>query len=428
MIRDTEYIFNYPPVYEKIRPAAIWRDNQAKREIALYVHIPFCKKLCHYCLFNKYLRQPEPVDCYLLALKKEIMVTAAQPALQNATVAAVYLGGGTPSCLNTGQLSSILELCFRRFNIAAAAEITIEANPDSVTVEKLEALSAMGINRINFGVQSLNDEELIMLGCGHTAEQAVEAIKMAFGAGFTNIGIDLMYRIPGQTLAAWQNRLAYIADLNLSHIAIPELSIDPGSRLYESYRKGKTPPQPDDAQAIMMYEKGCEILTAAGYHHYNLGSDFSLAGKECLYHRMNREAPQKEILGIGAGAYSHINETVYFNLDSLDEYIESTLTGHLPLGYGKKLSREEKMARYMIHGVYFVRVDKKSFAEEFGETMNSVYGDVILHLAELGWVTDGPGEMALTPQGRLYVDNISKAFYEEKYIIPLDKDKPRKDN
>ena len=418
MNRDTEYIFGYPAVQEKIGPEEIWAGNPGPRNIVLYIHIPFCKSICKFCPFTKYPWQPPLVEQYLGALKKEIAMIAAKPAMQDAHIEAVFFGGGSPSCLSGEQLNDILGYCFQQFRIDTRAEITAEANPDiiagakDVGSEKLDAFLRAGVNRISFGVQSFDNQVLHLLGCNHTGAQAAEALRLAFNAGFTNVGLDLLYRIPGQTLFQWLEQLQYAVNLNASHITIPELSIDPRTRFYEELQQGKIPPQPGEEQTIAMYEKGCELLAGSSYRHYNLGYDFALAEKECLYHRANWEAPQKETLGIGAGAYSYINGTTYFNIAPLTDYIQCVLAGSLPTAAGKRLTKNEMMARYMVHGVYFIRVNKKSFSEQFGVSLDQVYGDVIRKLAELGWLIDNPGEIILTSKGKLYINNISKAFYE----------------
>ncbi len=414
-VRDREYIFGYPPLSGRVDPLEIWDTEPEKKQIGFYIHIPFCQSICNYCPFNKYLWQPQKVELYLTALKKEIDMVARQPSLKKAAAAAGYLGGGTPTCLSADQLADLLDHCFRCFQMAASAEVTIEANPDTVAGEKLRALLRAGVNRISFGVQSFNDLALSMLGCRHRADQANAALAEALDTGFDNVGLDLLYRLPGQSLSDWERELGRAMDLKLPHITTPELSIEPGTRLYQEQRQGRIPPQADEAQTLAMYERGCEWLIDAGYHHYNLGYDFCLEGKECLYHRMNWQAPQQEVVGLGAGAYSYVNGTTYFNLNSLDEYIDSLQKNRLPAAKGKKLSVREKMARFMVHGVYFVRVSKKDFTEQFGTAMDEVYGDVIGQLAGWGFITNEPEEIALTPRGKIYVNNVSKAFYEEKY-------------
>jgi oxygen-independent coproporphyrinogen-3 oxidase len=413
--RDTEYIFGYPPLTEKIDPPQIWQSEGAKRPIGFYLHIPFCRSICKYCPFNKRLLRPPEVSSYLKALKQEIDLVSRQPSVKKAVVAAAYLGGGTPTALSTEQLVDLLAYCQERFSMAPAAELTIEANPDSTTEEKMAALLKAGVNRISFGVQSFDDRVLAMLGCRHRSQQAVAALKGAFAAGFDNVGLDLLYRLPGQNLSDWQRQLETALSLSLSHITTPELAVEPGTPLYEEQQAGKIPARPDETRTLAMYERSRRLLIGSGYRHYNLGYDFALEGKECLYHRMNWQAPQQEVVGLGAGAYSYINGAAYFNLYSLADYIESLDAGQLPVGTGKRLSPAEKMARFMVQGVYFVRVSKQKFSQQFGRPMDEVYGEVLGRLAELGWIVDGPDEVALTREGHIYVNNVSKAFYEEQY-------------
>jgi oxygen-independent coproporphyrinogen-3 oxidase len=414
--RDTEYIFGYPPLTEKIDPRQVWETEAEKKQIGFYLHIPFCQSICKYCPFNKRLWRPSEVASYLSALKKEIDLVSRQPSLKKAVVAAGYLGGGTPTALSTDQLVDLLAHCMDRFRMAPAAELTIEANPDSTPKEKMQALLKVGVNRISFGVQSFDDRVLSMLGCRHRSHQAVAALKDAFAAGFDNVGLDLLYRLPGQSLWEWQRQLETALSLNLPHITTPELAIETGTPLYKEQQAGKIPAQPDETRTLAMYERSRRLLIGSGYRHYNLGYDFSLEGKECLYHRMNWQAPQQEVVGLGAGAYSYINGATYFNLYSLADYIESLGHRQLPVGVGKKLSVSERMARFMVQGVYFVRLSKQAFARQFGRAVDEVYGDVLRQLERQGWIANGPDEIALTSDGEMYVNNVSKAFYEEKYL------------
>jgi oxygen-independent coproporphyrinogen-3 oxidase len=354
------------------------------------------------------------VDQYISTLKKEMDMVAREIPRKRVPVIACYIGGGTPTCLSGKQLADILDHCYRRFFISSHAEISIEANPGTIDEEKLRSLMRAGVNRLGFGVQSLDNNVLKMLGCGHTAKQAIYALKEARETGFTNIGIDLLYRVPGQTASDWNRDLKRALDLKLPHITTPELFIDRGTALFKEQQKGRVPPQPDEKKTIGMYRETCKLLTGAGYRHYNLEYDFALPGKECLYHRVNREAPQGEVLGFGPGAYSYFNGAVYNNLPDLERYTKETDAGRLPIQYGKKLSPREKMARYLVHGVYFVKVEKKSFAERFGVDMESVYGDVLERLEERRWIRRDDAEISLTPEGKLYVNNVSKEFYAGK--------------
>jgi oxygen-independent coproporphyrinogen-3 oxidase len=413
--RDKNCIFGYPPELDAIDGEEIWSVNPGRRPLAFYIHIPFCKSICSYCAFNKCLWKPEAVDRYLAMLKKEIQLVTGKRSVKDGVVIAGYLGGGTPACLGGSQLKELLEYCFHQFNIVPGSEITIEGIPDCLDDEKLDTMLKAGINRLSLGVQSFDDDTLKLLGCGHRARQALHVVELAIKAGFNNVGVDLLYRIPGQTLASWKQQLQTAIGLEPSHITIAELAIEPGTTFYEAYKNRRMPARPGEPQTIEMYEKGCEILNAAGYHHYNLGYDFSLPGKECLFNRMNWEAPQEETLGLGLGAYSYINGTVYYNVPELDAYNRRLENCRLPAALGKKLSPQERMARYMVHGIYSLRVPKNAFAREFGLPLEKVYGTVIRKLEQLEWITDDPEEIILTPKGKFYINNVSKAFYEGKY-------------
>ncbi len=415
MKRDTEYIFGYPPLSQAIEPEKIWDEDVPGREVALYIHIPFCRGFCHYCPFIKYPWDGAEVEAYLRAVKREICLAAQKPAMRHARVTAGFLGGGTPTSFDSRQLSELLDHCRIHLNVSPDAEITVEANPATVDREMLKALHDTGVNRICFGVQSFDDRVLSMLGCRHRGEQAIRAVNEAFDVGFHNVGLDLLFRLPGQKAKAWGQALETAVNLNVTHIAIPELSIDPGTPLYRSQMEGALPPLPGESEAVALYAFGRRILIDAGYNHYNLGYDFALPGRECLYHRMSWEAPQREVAGFGAGAYAYVNGVAYQNTPSLADYHRYLQRGGLPVLLGKKLSPSELMARFMVHGVFMVRVSKLRFKEAFNREMDEVYGDTLGRLAALNWIENGQDEIRLTAQGVVFVNNVSKSFYVEKY-------------
>ena len=202
--RDVEFVRFYPCDIKLIKnPEEIWRP----KEIVCYVHIPFCKAMCTYCGYNKYLWNALRANDYLPFLEKEIEMYAGKPYVQNCRVVALYFGGGTPTCLSTKQLRRLLGLIKRSFQFSKDAELCTEANPETVNKERLEELIEGGFNRISFGFQSFDDGVLKILNRRHTAARAIEMFNLAKTLGYQNVGIDLMYRLPGQTLAHWKNEI-----------------------------------------------------------------------------------------------------------------------------------------------------------------------------------------------------------------------------
>ncbi len=410
--RETQDTLWYPPLHHAIDPGETWK----KKEIGLYIHIPFCRSICKYCPFNKYPWNAREEESYLKALKKEMEIIAAVPYMQNTTVTAVYFGGGTPTVLKRAQLVELLERCEKAFDISPRAEICVEANPETVDRDKLKALLDRGVNRISFGVQSFRDVFLGIIGRGHRAHHSLTAIETARALGLENIAIDLLYRIPGQTPADWENELNRALALGIDHISTLSLYICPGTTLFAE--QGTRQNQPDEETDVIMFERALDILGGSGYHLYTM-YDFVKKGKECRHHLINWQAPQGEYVGMGAGAYSYVNRYSYCNHHRLDQYI-SALNGNEnrprpPVLYGRKLTGKDEMSRFMVLGVYCLSIHKKSFIDTFGIPVEAVYGDTLDRLEKWGLIVNGTDAVTLTPRGRTYVYTVSNAFYTEEF-------------
>ena len=406
--RDTEFPRWYPPAITPIDPTVIWR----KKKIGLYLHIPFCKVICKYCPFNKYIWDSKKASDYVEALKKEIRFYDKIPYLQDCKIIAMYLGGGTPTCLTSKQLVEVISCCRESFDIRDDAEINIEVNPETAHAPKLEALFNAGVNRVSFGVQTFNERFLKMIGRPHKVRQAIFAVELAKQIGFDIINIDLLYRLPSQTLADWEKDLNQALDLNLNNLSIYELCTEPGTKLYEEIRSSKIPPQPDDETFTKMHDMAIKLLTEAGYRQYNQCYDFALPGRECLYNRMSLgSASQKEYIGLGAGAFSYINGYLYCNIHATKEYIQKINRDKLPVAAGKKVSKEEEMSRYMVLGMIGITLKKSKFKEQFGIDVEDVFGDVLKKLEAMHLVTIDSDTISLTHKGKIYSNNVSKSFY-----------------
>jgi putative oxygen-independent coproporphyrinogen III oxidase len=398
----------YPPSFVNLNNTEIWN----KKEIGFYLHIPFCTKICKYCPFNKYAYSEDKVCKYVDALLKEIELISKIPYFKNTRVIAGYYGGGTPTSLKLEQLTKIINATKDSFDISPDAEISIEANPDTVKKDVLDELRSMGVNRISFGVQSFNNEKLHLLGRDHKAEDAYRAIEMAQKAGFDNVGIDLLYNVPGQTLEDWQWELNQAVGTKVDHISTLSLFIDPGTGLFNARKEGKIPEQPAGEIDIEMYNLAIKELTGSGYNLYTM-YDFALPGKECVHHSINWEAPQREYIGIGAGAYSFINNHIFTNINPLDQYLERLENNELPISYGQPCSTEDLMSRYMVLGIYFLKIDKIKFKEIFGVSLESKYGETIDNLESNGLIKNTSKSITITTKGLKYIYSIGNAFYSE---------------
>jgi oxygen-independent coproporphyrinogen-3 oxidase len=421
--RDPQAVVWYPCTYGPLNPEDLWRPNtqaqisSPKKEIGFYIHVPFCKGLCRYCPFNKYNWDEQRAEQYLTALKQEIQLVASNPYFKNTQVTAGYLGGGTPTTLSNRQLADLLDWCHQHFDIAPGAELTVEATPNTVNEEKLRVLRDAGVNRLSVGVQSFEPRLLRTMGRAHQGKQAIEALNLARKVGFDVLTIDLLYRVPGQTMEDWKKDLRQAIDLELEHLTTFSLFLDPGTPLYDEITSGNTVAQPDEDTELAMYQVAVDMLGDAGYNLYTL-YDFARPGKECLHHAINWQAPQRDYVSFGPGAFGYIHNGqashIYCNISPLDEYIDCINKGHQPVDFGKKLTLEEEMSRYLVLGVNFLKIPRSPFRERFGKDITEVYAQELQKLVEWELIEIDETELSLTEKGKVYLANVSKMFFTEE--------------
>lgn len=293
-----------------------------KKELELYIHIPFCVKKCAYCDFLSGPQDKETIEQYVVSLLNEIHAHGSNVDLvASYEVTTIFFGGGTPSILEESQIKQVMEALYDVFQIKQDAEITIEANPGTVTREKLDTYRACGINRISFGLQSASNEELKLLGRIHTYEDFLESFYLARDCGFYNINVDLISAIPKQTLVSWEETLQNVINLNPEHISAYSLIVEDGTPFAKVYGEGCPGEKdlPNEEEERKIYYRTDELLKAAGYHRYEI-SNYAKEGKECRHNLGYWE--RKEYLGIGLGSASLINNVRYSNTSDLARYIQ----------------------------------------------------------------------------------------------------------
>jgi oxygen-independent coproporphyrinogen-3 oxidase len=412
--RDTEYISYYPPKVSPVEVNDIWN----KKELGLYFHIPFCFSICNYCPFNKFLWKEEKAKEYFQSLLKEISLVSKLNYVRDSNINVLNFGGGTPTTLSNDELEVLIGTIKNNFHLNSDIEITMEANPETVDSEKLTKMYELGINRISFGIQSFHDDFLELIGRDHNTKQSYKTLKLAREIGFDNIGIDLMYNIPGQTLDNWVEDLKRVIDIKIDHISLFSLFICPGTNLFQKWQSKKIEYIPDESREFEMYYKAVELLTSNGYIQ-NTVYDFVLPDKECKYHSMSWQAPQGEYIGLGAGANSHVNDAVYTNHSSIKNYINSVNNSKLPISFGSKISIANKISRFMVLGVKYLKVNKIDFYNAFGLHMDSFYKEQIDELVKNGLIENDSSSIKVTEKGKRFISNISKAFYsEDQYRVP----------
>ena len=311
-----------------------------------YLHIPFCEHICHYCDFNKVFLQGQPVDEYIQMLKKEMQLQLkSYPTDQLDTI---FVGGGTPTSLSEQQLARLCEFIKEElpFN-KKSGEYTFEANPGDLSREKLEILYHAGVNRLSFGVQSFNDELLQKIGRTHRAHDVYETIELAKEVGFTNISIDLIYGLPGQTMDDFQDTMERALALDLPHYSSYSLIVEPKTVFYNLMQKGKLQLPPQDLEASM-YEQVMETMEKHGLHQYEI-SNFAKNGFESRHNLTYWN--NLEYYGIGAGAHGYTAGKRIANHGPLKKYMNSLINGELPVLEEHLVPLNEQMEEEMFLGL-----------------------------------------------------------------------------
>lgn len=390
-----------------------------KKELELYVHIPFCVRKCSYCDFLSFPSGEAERKAYVDALIQEIQ--SRKDNFTDYRVTTVFLGGGTPSVLDGEDTARLFDTIYENFDLEGNPEITMEVNPGTVTKEKMEAWKASGINRLSIGLQSVNDDELKMLGRIHTYREFLETYSLARDAGFENINIDLISAIPGQTLKSWERTLCTVAELAPEHLSAYSLIIEEGTPFYEWYgengqeqqRRGSAdlPPLPGEEEDRAIYERTAVLLEQYGYHRYEI-SNYARPGYECRHNLGYWE--RKEYLGLGLGASSLVMETRFCNTSDLKRYMETfsvkdpnscICEKSIPEESGvleeiEHLSREEQMSEFMILGLRKMEgISTEEFRSQYGKEIAEVYGTQISRFKKEGLLAEEHGRLRLTPRG-----------------------------
>ena len=411
--------------------ADTYSSMRNRSPLEIYIHIPFCVKKCAYCDFLSFPAGKELQREYTDALLEEIRAFAAA---QEGTrpVRSVFFGGGTPSLLPAEWIREIMAQLREGFPLtgrpaasgekmtdasaAPEAEITLEANPGTLTAEKLRACREAGINRLSLGCQSVNDAQLQILGRIHTASQFFETFSMARDAGFSNISADLMSGLPGQNAEDWENSLRAVAGLHPEHISAYSLIIEEGTPFWELYGEpsGKTagraapPPLPDEETERRMYAMTETILAEYGYHRYEI-SNYARSGWESVHNTGYWTGV--EYVGFGLGAASLLADRRMKNTADLSAYLAD------PAGsrYTEEvLSEADRMAECMILGLRLMRgVSEETFAGHFGKSLREVYGEVIRRHVRSGLLEEADGHIRLTGEGISLSNVVMRDFLPE---------------
>ena len=342
-----------------------------QKELELYVHIPFCVKKCSYCDFLSAPATEQTKEAYMAALFAEIGGRAKD--YKDRIVTSVFIGGGTPSLLSGDSIRQLMEHIREGFALAPDAEITMEVNPGTVTAEKLTAFYGAGINRLSIGMQSAQEQELKILGRIHDFDGFCQVYREAVEAGFTNINVDVMSGLPGQTLASYKDTLEKVLRLEPmpQHISAYSLIVEEGTPFAAMADRGELPLPEEDTERAM-YEETIEVLAGYGFHRYEI-SNYALDGYECR-HNVGYWI-RRDYLGFGIGAASLIDNVRFQNGRDLNAYLAHPLACREEQ---QSLTTQEQMEETMFLGLRLIRgVSYPEFARCYGQTLEEVYGEVI---------------------------------------------------
>ncbi|HKM00279.1 MAG TPA: radical SAM family heme chaperone HemW, partial [Mobilitalea sp.] len=403
-------------------------NDQKRRELGLYIHVPFCVKKCDYCDFLSAPSNEPTKRRYFDALITEIR--SYEGKTSEYKVPTIFFGGGTPSCVDASYIKEVIHVIREVFGVDAvqnnyeqkSPEITIEINPGTVDEEKLLAYKEAGINRLSFGLQTTKDSELKLLGRIHSFDQFINNYELARKIGFNNINIDLMSALPGQTIMSWEETLRRVADLKPEHISAYSLIIEEGTPFYDRYGEGAPQNEdlPEEETDREIYKLTAKILKEYGYQRYEI-SNYAQAGYECR-HNLSYWIGI-EYLGLGLGSSSLIKSIRFHNLTEIDEYIaactihnEEDSFSQQPqrhienqdilldsLGIRREiivLSTKEQMEEFMFLGLRIMRgVGQEEFYRRFGVNLNTIYKEIIERHINNGLLYENGEYLCLTEHG-----------------------------
>lgn len=370
-----------------------------------YIHIPFCEHICHYCDFNKVFLKGQPVDDYLAMMKKEMQLQLE--TYPTAGLDTVFVGGGTPTSLDEKQLAFLCDSILEWMPMNEGAEYSFEANPGDLSRGKLEIMFQSGVNRLSFGVQSFNDDLLKRIGRTHRAKEVYETIEKAQSVGFTNISIDLIYGLPGQTMDDFIETLDAAFTLDLPHYSSYSLIVEPKTVFYNLMQKGKLNLPPQDLEA-QMYEKLMETMEKHGLHQYEI-SNFARTGYESRHNLTYWN--NDEYYGIGAGAHGYTAGRRIANHGPVKKYMTPLIDNELPVLENHLVPIHEQMEEEMFLGLRKTEgVSYTKFYDKFRVQMTDIFAKPLEKHIGKGLLEEKDGFVRLTKQGKLLGNEVFQEF------------------
>jgi oxygen-independent coproporphyrinogen-3 oxidase len=391
--------------------------------LGLYLHIPFCTAKCGYCDFNSYANHEHMIPSYGDTLLKDAALWT--DAVGARPIGTLFFGGGTPSLTPVDGMTRILEGLRATFTFAPDAEVSLEANPGSLTTDYLRGLRYIGFNRISIGVQSFDDEELVSLDRIHSRDDALAAYRSARDAGFENVNLDFIYGLPEQPMSNWQRTLEEAIALRPDHLSLYALTVEEGTPLARDIARGRTTPPDPDAQADQ-YEWTMDRMAAAGYEQYEI-SNWALPGRRCAHNLVYWQ--NREYLGLGAGAHSFLNGVRFSTVLLPNRYVElvdasadAMRDGHGAMQHvigAETITDDLSIADTLILGLRLNDgIDLQAFRARYGRTVDDVHGALLAEFESYGILERTATHLRLTRRGRLLSNELFQRLLPEASAAP----------
>ena len=387
-------------------PVAVFAANSTAT--SLYVHVPFCVVKCGYCDFTSYVVEDTSVhDMFLRALDAELSSTTLPESPTT-----IFIGGGTPSHLAPHRLEELLKILGRHVDVSGCVEVSMEANPESIDEEKAAIAMRYGVSRFSMGVQSFDPSRLHFLDRAHTGQRAREAFLELRRAGAANASIDLIFGLPGQTVAQWEGDLEIALEMQPDHLSCYSLTYEPGTRLHRDLRLGRVVPVEEEADRAM-FLRTRELLAGAGYHAYEI-SNFAGRGGPCRHN--DHYWLQGDYVGVGPGASGHRNGVRHTNLKPIDAWGRAALDGLPPVATAETLTPQQRVGEALGLGIRRRDgVDVAAIERRVGCPVESLLGKVFAAHVANGWIERDGTWLRLTSAGLLVADVVGS-----DYLLPAD--------
>lgn len=372
-----------------------------KKELSLYIHIPFCKQKCFYCDFPSYASIDYLREDYVKALCKEIEEKAIDYKMKS-----IFIGGGTPSYLETKEIAKLLKT-ISKLDLEEGMEFTMECNPGALAEEKLKTMIEGGVNRISMGLQAVQNSLLKDIGRIHTFKEFTENFNLARKVGFKNINVDLMFGLPNQSFDEWKESLETIADLNPEHISAYSLIVEEGTAFYKLWERNKLilPTEEDERR---MYSETKEILKAKGYHQYEI-SNYSKEGYECYHNKVYWES--KNYLGVGSASTSFIDGKRIKNIENVKAYIDGIMDDKSIVLEENENSKEDNIEEFVFMGLRMIEgISKEEFKRRFKLDIYEIYSKEIKKNIENGLLLEVGDRLKLSEKGIEFSNSVMSDF------------------